>query len=555
MSLSLALRQSQHLTMTPLLQRSIQLLQLSNQEFHQQVLELIESNPFLETADGSVSAPPHTDHLDIAEAHANSQTSDLHPGPEADHEKPSSDPVEALDAGDATDEMHGPLDDEAPDLGDFGSTGLSGGRAEDETADPWAQVGRPTSLRDHLREQAGCLRLSTRDRLLVESIIDALDGGGYLRGTLEELIAYCPLDPVADEDELRIALRHVQSMDPPGVGARDVSECLILQLRAQAPTQATIGIREDGEVGNGGQDRDAGEQESARQLAMVLVSDHLRALAQHDFQGLQRTLGCSPAQLQAAVRLLRSLVPRPGSAFDSESTQFVVADVVVRKRGHRWIATINPEVIPRVRLHRQHVALMRRSREADPQITECVKEARWLVRNVHQRFLTIQQVAQAIVDHQSRYFEYGDMAMRPLTLAEIAERTGMHESTVSRVTSRKFMATPRGLLEFKHFFGSHVSTAAGTPCSATAVRAVIQTLVEAEDPQAPLSDIRLTRLLEQRGIQVARRTVSKYRDALRIPPVEMRRITGPGISTGTACSPAGQRGRKNQRPTDAQALI
>ena len=187
---------------------------------------------------------------------------------------------------------------------------------------------------------------------------------------------------------------------------------------------------------------------------------------------------------------------------------------------------INPQVRPRRRIHVRNLDLMRGIREPEGQIAQCMKEARWMVRNVQQRFQTIQQVAQAIVDHQSRYFDYGEMAMRPLTLAEIAALTGMHESTVSRVTSRKYMSTPHGLLEFKRFFGSHVSTAAGTPCSATAVRAVIQELVQAEDPQAPLSDIRLARLLEQRGIHVARRTVSKYRDGLRIAPVEMRRMTG-----------------------------
>jgi RNA polymerase sigma-54 factor len=539
MSLSLALRQSAQLTMTPLLQRSIQLLQLSNQEFHQQVLELVDSNPFLETADAQTADAEATDAIGTAASlpspslaldglhhDAGGEPSDAGQTPfddlpdrEREPEMQATDSGEGVESADAIDEMRASLENESESSAEFESAGSgdfdgasgSGARPEDELQDPWSQIRRPTSLREHLREQAGCLRLSARDRMLVESIIDAIDEGGYLRTSLEELAELCPVDPAPEDDELRIALRHVQSMDPPGIGARDVSECLLLQLQAQAPDTCDPDV----------------EREASRQLAMRLVSAHLRELAQHDFQGLQRTLGCSSAELQAAVKLLRSLVPRPGSAFDSESTQFVVADVIVRKRGHRWVATINPEVIPRVRLHRQHVALMRRARDADSQITQCVKEARWLVRNVHQRFQTIQQVAQAIVDHQSRYFDYGDMAMKPLTLAEIAQRTDMHESTVSRVTSRKFMATPRGLLEFKHFFGSHVSTAAGTPCSATAVRAVIQTLVESEDPQAPLSDIRLTRLLEQRGIQVARRTVSKYRDALRIPPVEMRRITAP----------------------------
>lgn len=527
MSLSLSLRQSAHLTMTPLLQRSIQLLQLSNLEFQQQVEEVISDNPFLESADlpaeppaGAIGAPYDMGALD--EHHANG---DLHTAASG-----STDPMEASDlsaeseglslSGDVDEPVSQELSamdagDDSVAWADLGERPSSNARGDEDGLEPWTQVSRQASLREHLRAQAGLLRLSARDRLVVESVIDAIDDAGYLRTPLEDVAQCCPLDPVPEEDEMRIALRHVQSMDPSGVGARDVAECLLLQLQCrldQAPA-------------------DRGPGKAIFTLAQSLVRHHLNVLAQHDFAALQRALACSAQDLQHAVQLLRSLSPRPGSAFDADTTQYVVADVIVRRRAGQWIALINPEVVPRVRIHHRHVELMRGTREPDGRIAECMKEARWLVRNVQQRFQTIQQVAQAIVDHQSRYFDYGEMAMRPLTLAEIAARTGMHESTVSRVTSRKYMATPRGLLEFKRFFSSHVSTAAGTPCSATAVRAVIQELVQAEDPQVPLSDIRLTRMLEQRGIRVARRTVSKYRDAMRIPPVEMRRMTAPGQFT------------------------
>ena len=529
MSMSLSLRQSTHLTMTPLLQRAIQLLQLSNLEFAQQVDEVVGDNPFLERLDTPQDGQTRVSE-EGSQAEAGSlsslssqHASELHDGSDSGAESEGSGDAfsgPANDEAGSRAEADTAFNDEGSDSGrqddllwaDTGDSGNAGSRPDEDASEAWSQVGRAPSLREHLREQAGVLRLSARDRLLVETVIEAIDEAGYLRTSLEDIAAFCPTDPAPAEDELRIALRHVQSMDPLGVGARDVAECLLLQLqdRAGRPTQTQT----------------QAQSQNMTALAMTIVRLHLRELAQHDFNAIQRALGCTAAELQAAVQLLRSLVPRPGSAFDSESPQFVVADVIVRRQAGRWTAFINPEVVPKVRIHRRNIALMRGTREPDGQIAQCMKEARWLVRNVHQRFQTIQQVAQAIIDHQSRYFDYGEMAMRPLTLAEIAARTGMHESTVSRVTSRKYMATPRGLLEFKRFFGSHVSTAAGTPCSATAVRAVIQELVQAEDPQSPLSDIRLARMLEQRGIQVARRTVSKYRDALRIPPVEMRRMAG-----------------------------
>ena len=518
MSMSLSLRQSNHLTMTPLLQRSIQLLQLSNLEFSQQVDEVVGDNPFLERLDApSQDAPRESDDESrndsggLSSQHAFELQDGSDPGRSGDAGLDPARESVADDAGRQADLEVG-FNEDAGESGqkedtlwaDMGDSGPAGPRSDDDTFEAWTQIGRAPSLREHLREQAGLMRLSVRDRTLVETVIDAIDGGGYLRSSLQDIGPCCPVDPEPAEDELRIALRLVQSMDPPGVGARDVAECLLLQL--QDPSQRP--------------------GDHINVLAATIVREHLRELAQHDFTTIQRTLGCSATDLQSAVHLLRSLAPRPGSAFDSDSPQFVVADVIVRRQAGRWPAFINPEVVPKVRMHRRNVDLMRGTREPDGQIAQCMKEARWLVRNVHQRYQTIQQVAQAIVDHQSRYFDYGEMAMRPLTLAEIAARTGMHESTVSRVTSSKYMATPRGLLEFKRFFGSHVSTAAGTPCSATAVRAVIQELVQAEDPQSPLSDIRLARMLEQRGICVARRTVSKYRDALRIPAVEMRRMTG-----------------------------
>ncbi|MEI7447445.1 MAG: RNA polymerase factor sigma-54, partial [Burkholderiales bacterium] len=461
MTVSLQLRAGHQLTMTPFLQRSIQLLQLSSLEFQQQVQEVLTTNPFLDTVE---TEDPGQAEAEPPEAQETA----------ADDGEPAGDPT-ALD-----------------ELWSGASSDCRASRSGDDEWDPALRVPGTPTLREHLLQQAGCLRLSDRDALLVQAVIEAVDGSGYLAQPLEDIAAVWPLDPPAEADELRIALRHVQSFDPPGVAARTVAECLRLQLQALDP-----------------------DEHPARALALRVVDEHLDLLAAHDFQRLQRELGCEEPALQAATVLLRGLTPRPGAGFGVDETQFVVADVIIQHRKGKWVAAINPEVIPRIHVSRFYASILKGGRDGGGSpVSQQLREARWLVRNIEQRFQTIQRVAQAIVDHQSRFFDYGAMAMKPLTLGEIAEKVGLHESTVSRVTSRKYMATPRGLLEFKHFFGSHVETAAGAPCSATAVRALITELIGAEDALRPLSDIKLTRLLEQRGIKVARRTVSRYRDLL-----------------------------------------
>jgi RNA polymerase sigma-54 factor len=471
MTVSLQLRAGHHLTMTPFLQRSIQLLQLSSLEFQQQVQEVLTTNPFLDVVepdDGSADAaePPEA------------------PEPAADE------PLTGDDWG--LDELWG-----------GGSTDYRASRNGDDEWDPALMVPGTPTLREHLLTQAGCLRLSERDRILAQTLIDAIESSGYLTQPLDELCPLCPVDPPAEPDEMLVVLHHIQALDPAGVGARSVAECLRLQLLALDPTA-----------------------HPARDLALRVVDRHLDLLAAHDFQRLQRELGCEESQLQAATVLLRGLTPRPGAGFGTDETQFVIADVIVQQHKGKWVASINPEVIPRIHVSRFYASILKGGREGGGSpVSQQLREARWLVRNIEQRFQTIQRVAQAIVDHQSRYFDYGAVAMKPLTLSEIADKVGLHESTVSRVTSRKYMATPRGLLEFKHFFGSHVETAAGGPCSATAVRALITELIGTEDATRPLSDIKLTRLLEHRGIRVARRTVSKYRDSLQIPSVEVRRMS------------------------------
>jgi RNA polymerase sigma-54 factor len=319
----------------------------------------------------------------------------------------------------------------------------------------------------------------------------------------------CPQDAEVESDELRSALRLLQSFDPPGIGARDTSECLRLQLDAISRSDRAY---------------------SGVGLARRIVSEHLPLLAAHDFLKLKRALGCNDDELRAAHHFIRTLNPKPGVAFADTRADYVVADVFVRRIKGRWTAVLNREVMPRLRVNQAYADILkqgRRDRSVDPaqrgQWTTRVQEARWLIRNIQQRFDTILRVSQAIVDRQHNFFTHGEIAMRPLVLREIADTVGLHESTISRVTANKYMATPLGVFELKHFFGSHVATDAGGAASSTAIRALIKQLIGAEDTRNPLSDSKLAELLGQQGIVVARRTVAKYREAMKIPAVAMRK--------------------------------
>jgi RNA polymerase sigma-54 factor len=477
-------RASHSLAMTPQLQQSIRLLRLSAAEFEQELEETLADNPFLERDDSL-----RTDPGDIGEQ-----------GSEA---------LEANAAGDAepgkdnTDVIAEPLGSSA-DWEDASSLRFeqsgSGERSEDD-ADVTHFAPASVCLRDHLMEQLSVCRVNVRDRQLASLIIHAIEPDGYLRMALGELVQMCPEDMDVDSDELAIVLRLVQSFEPVGVAARNLEECLILQLCTRPADTPAL------------------------ELARRIVTRHLSELATPDTPRLLRTLACSDSDFAIAYQLIRACSPKPGSAFASDRTDYVVADVQVRKIGKRWLARINPEVVPKIHLNRTFAALVRDQRgSGGSPIGHHLQEARWFVRNVNQRYRTILRVAQAIIDRQSRFFEYGEIAMRPLVLREIAEVLGMHESTVSRVTSNKYMMTPRGLLELKYFFSSHVESD-GHACSARAVRALIRQILVAEDPKYPLSDVKVARVLGEKGVVVARRTVSKYRDSMHIPSVEVRRLS------------------------------
>ncbi len=480
---SLQLKLSQHLTLTPQLQQSIKLLQLSTLELNQEIERFLLENPMLEREDGDGS--------DFAPAA-------LPAGSTAATSERSSETTDSPESGDSrTEGDAAPGLDEGMDWSSVGS-GSSSSRDDDDDVDYQEFQAAGISLRDHLDLQVALSPLSDRDRALVRFVIEALDDDGYLHQTLQELLELLPPELEVDLDELAIALRHVQNLEPAGIGARTPQECLSLQLRALPPSPD-------------------------RRLALEIVDKHLELLAERNFAKLKRLTGCDDDALRAAQTLISRLDPHPGSQHSTEETRYVLPDVVVRKVRNRWTVSLNPEAMPRLRINQLYASILQQHRGQGGGLTGQLQEARWLIKNVQQRFDTILRVSQAIVDQQRQFFDHGDVAMRPLTLREIADQLELHESTVSRVTTQKYMATPRGVFELKYFFGSHVSTDTGGAASSTAIRALIRQLVDAEDRKKPMSDAKIAELLGQQGIVVARRTIAKYRESLNIPPVSLRK--------------------------------
>ena len=481
---SLQLKLSQHLTLTPQLQQSIRLLQLSTVELNQELERYLAENPLLERADlgpPDEAAPPPPD-LSAGETLRQEEAREETRREDARDEQPS------------LADDHGFADEHSPTA--------SSSRASDEDRDDFTQfaAAEPT-LQEHLLQQISLTGLTERDKRLAALIIGHLDEDGYLKQELEEIReSALPALPDLELEELSIALRHVQNLEPTGVAARDVSECLELQLKALAADTPH------------------------RDAAVTLVAKHLDVLAARDFNKLKRLLNVEEDDLRDIRSLILTLDPKPGRQFGTGDVRYVVPDVVVRKVGGRWSASLNRDAVPRLRINKLYADILQASREnGGKHLSGQLQEARWLIKNVQQRFDTILRVTQAIVDRQKNFFEHGEVAMRPLVLREIADAVGLHESTISRVTTQKYMLTPRGIFELKYFFGSHVSTDTGGACSATAIRALIKQLVAAEDARKPLSDHRISDILAQQGIQVARRTVAKYREAMHIQPANLRK--------------------------------
>jgi RNA polymerase sigma-54 factor len=474
---SLQLKLGQHLTLTPQLQQSIRLLQLSTLELNQELEQILQENPLLEREDEDEDEASRTaEEVPAHTAEAESQSTET-PQPES----AESEPATALDDADWNDYSTAGGDDED---GDYAQGSIS-----------------CATLREHLLNQLIVSPLTLRDRTLVAALIDDLDDSGFLTQPLADITA--GLQDEIEElepEEVETALKHLQNMDPTGVGARNLAECLNLQLRA-LPSDTP-----------------------GRDPAMRLTADYLDLLAARDVGKLKKLLAIDDATLRAARTLILSLNPRPGAAFGADETHYVIPDVYVRKVKGMWIASLNADAMPKLRVNRVYADILSRHREnGGSQLSSQLQEARWLIKNVQQRFDTILRVSQAIVDRQKHFFEHGEVAMRPLVLREIADAVELHESTISRVTTQKYMMTPRGLYELKYFFGSHVSTDNGGACSSTAIRALIKQLIAAESGKKPLSDGQLAEVLGQQGIVVARRTVAKYRESMQIPPANMRR--------------------------------
>jgi len=489
----------QQLTMTPQLQQAIRLLQLSTLDLQQEIQEALDSNPMLEQQE----AGDDYDNSDLlgdqsgqgsAEAALEGSYSDL-------YESPSSTAGNDQEEGDWHERIPNelPVDTAWEDIYQTSASNLPSN--DDDDWDFTARTSTGESLQGHLLWQLNLAPMSDTDRLIAITLIDSINSDGYLEGALEEILQSLDPELGIELDEVEMVLRRIQQFEPAGVAARDLSESLLLQLR-QMPAD-TPWLSE----------------------AQRLARDYLDLLGNHDFSQLMRRMKLKEEELRPVIELIQSLNPRPGSQIETSEAEYIVPDVIVRKHNGRWLVELNQEAIPRLRINPQYAGFVRRA-DASADNTfmrNQLQEARWFIKSLQSRNETLMKVATQIVEHQRGFLDYGEEAMKPLVLHDIAEAVGMHESTISRVTTQKYMHTPRGIYELKYFFSSHVSTAEGGECSSTAIRAIIKKLVAAENPKKPLSDSKIAGLLEEQGIQVARRTVAKYRESLGIAPSSERK--------------------------------
>jgi len=523
----LSLRVSQHLALTPQLQQSIRLLQLSTLELSQEVEQMLDENPFLErNADEApreefgleaADTPAQPDEYSADDAifsGANSASSTSAEG-QNDAETPSAGADEPDWSGDGTVEM-------APNDAEWGGDAPARNRndSEGDEADATELARSHESLTAFLHRQALALRLSEIDRAALRFLIESLNDDGYLEEPLEELaISLAGPDDLEQIEELvhrfTVAQRLLQSLEPTGVGARNLAECLTLQLTALAA------------------DEDSDADPHTVQTALRICQQPLEMLARRDIRRLTQLCGDGEERTRAAMALIARLEPRPGRRFADVERNIIIPDVIVRKAGrangrdgqHNFIVSLNPDVMPRLRVHDIYAGALRghKGGEGHQGMQQRLQEARWFIKNIQQRFDTILRVSRAIVERQKSFFTHGELAMRPLVLRDIADELGLHESTISRVTTAKYMATPIGTYELKYFFGSGLGTETGGNASSTAVRALIKQFVAAESPAKPLSDSQIAEMLKEQGIECARRTVAKYREALKIAPANLRK--------------------------------
>ena len=477
---TLQLKLSQQLRLTPQLQQSIRLLQLSTLELNQEIERIVQENPLLELRE-EWNAPVAENTFEHPESSDDVADFDSVP-PEAAVSEVQAEPEENFES-----------DSEWPQENIF-----SHGTYEDDDHEAPQIPARPLSLREHLNFQICLSQISEREKNIIGLLIDSLNEDGYLLQDLDELMEMLPAELGISLQDLQDALKYLQRLDPSGVGARNLQECLVLQLQALP-------------------------DDAYRDQAIKVVQEYLEILASHDFAQIKRLLACDDQSLRSIQKLIVNLNPKPGAQFNSQSERYIVPDITVTKKNGVWGANLNMAAIPRLNINHLYANILKQEHHSSRGLVSQLNEAKWLIKNIQQRSSTILKVASAIVERQQQFFEHGEVAMRPLVLRDIAETLNLHESTVSRVTTQKFMYTPRGIFELKYFFGSHVSTDSGGACSATAIRALIKQLIQEENPRKPLSDNRISTILEQQGIVVARRTIAKYRESIQIPAANLRK--------------------------------
>jgi RNA polymerase sigma-54 factor len=501
MKQSLDLKLGQHLTITPQLQQAIRLLQLSSLELQQEVQEALENNPLLEELEDE-TATRELSEAPVEEAvTADTGGDDGESGETLTSDELPVDRDAALDDDSLRDELTGTNDD-WEDNSESLSASATRNEGGDGLPDIDARNSAPTTLREHLLWQMQMAIFSPTDRRIAEAVIDAISEDGYLTCSFEEIRQSLPANLAVEVDEVQAVVHQIQNFDPAGVAARDLSECLLLQLRVLDPATPHL--------------------DNARRIA---APENLGLLAGRDFKQLKRVTRLSPEDLQGAIQLIQHLNPRPGGSVTSSHAGYIAPDITVKKIRGVWRAELTSSATPRLGINQQYEKLIRRGADTSDNkyLQDKLQEARWFIKSLVSRNETLLKVARAIVDRQRAFLEHGAEAMKPLVLHDIAEIVGMHESTISRVTTSKYMLTPRGIYELKYFFSSHVGTADGGTCSATAIRSLIKKLVEAEKPSKPISDSTIADILAEQGIHVARRTIAKYREALNIPPSSQRK--------------------------------
>ena len=476
--------------MTPQLQQAIRLLQLSTLELQTEVQQVLEENPMLELEDdehpGDTKESAEKQELKN-KAEAEAEAEDPHLDMEKNQEIP--------------DEL--PVDTDWDDIYDITPTTTASTSASDGSGDDYLenQSGTGESLQEHLLWQLQNSQISETDLLIGITIIDAINEDGYLTESIEDIHQGLINEAEIELDEVEAVLHRVQRFDPLGVGARDLRECLLLQLEQFSPD--TEGLSD----------------------VKMLIADYLDLIGTHDYARLQRKTRKNEEELHTLISFIQTLNPKPGSLISSNTTRYVIPDIFVRKANGHWRVELNPEAAPKIKVNQMYANHLKTSGR-DPgsaHLRNSLQEARWFIKSLQSRSETLMRVGTAIVERQRLFLEYGDEGMKPMVLRDIAEELEMHESTISRVTTQKYMHTPRGVFEFKFFFSSHVSTADGGECSATAIRSMVKKLIENENPLKPMSDNKISAFLTKEGINVARRTVAKYRESMLIPPSNERK--------------------------------